>query len=113
MPGEMGGYRNQVLLDELATNPDVIGLYDFNYTLADKDELVQRIPQAWESNKNNLLPHRWVPNLHLSNTDASHGIFHGANRTNGRWRKRMDSIFQKNAHLSLDLEQNYENFSAG
>ena len=51
MPGEMGGYRNQKLLDELAADPDVIGLYDFKYPLAGKDELLQRIPQVWESNK--------------------------------------------------------------
>jgi hypothetical protein len=112
MPGEMGGYRNQELLDKLATAPDVIGLYDFKYPLADKDELVQRIPQAWESSKNNLTPNRWVPNLHLSNTDASHGIFHGANRTNGRWPQANGlNLFHKNAHLSLDINQNYENFS--
>ena len=112
MPGEMGGNRNQILLDKLAADPDVIGLYDFKYPLAGKDELLQRIPQTWESNKNNLLHHRWVPNLHLSNTDASHGIYHGANRTNGRWPQSNGlNLFQKNAHLSLDLNQNYENFS--
>jgi hypothetical protein len=112
MPGDMGGYRNQELLDELATDPDVIGLYDFKYPLADKDELLQRIPQSWESSKNNLTPNRWVPNLHLSNTDASHGIFHGANRTNGRWPQANGlNLFHKNAHLSLDINQNYENFS--
>ena len=112
MPGEMGGYRNQELLDELATDPDVFGLYDFKYPLAGKKELLQRIPQAWESNKNNLLPHRWVPNLHLSNIDASHGIFHGANRTNGRWPQTIGlNLFQKDAHLTLELEREYENFS--
>jgi hypothetical protein len=112
MPGEMGGNRNQELLDKLATDPDVIGLYDFKYPLAGKDELLQRIPQVWESNKNNLLPHRWVPNLHLSNTDASHGIFHGANRTNGRWPQANGlNLFQEDAHLSLELEREYENFS--
>ena len=112
MPGEMGGNRNQILLDKLAADPDVIGLYDFKYPLAGKDELLQRIPQTWESNKNNLLYHRWVPNLHLSNTDASHGIYHGANRTNGRWPQSNGlNLFQKNAHLSLDLNQHYENFS--
>jgi len=112
MPGEMGGNRNQILLDKHAADPDVIGLYDFKYPLAGKDELLQRIPQTWESNKNNLLHHRWVPNLHLSNTDASHGIYHGANRTNGRWPQSNGlNLFQKNAHLSLDLNQHYENFS--
>jgi hypothetical protein len=112
MPGEMGGYRNQELFDKLATDPDVIGLYDFKLPLADKDVLLQRIPQSWESSKNNLTPNRWVPNLHLSNTNASHGIFHGANRTNGRWPQANGlNLFQKNAHLSLDINQNYENFS--
>ena len=53
-----------------------------------------------------------MPNLHLSNTDASHGIYHGANRTNGRWPQSNGlNLFQKNAHLSLDLNQHYENFS--
>ena len=96
LPGQMGGYRNQELLDKLATDPDVIGLFDFKYPLAGKDELLQRIPQVWESNKNNLLPHRWVPNLHLSNADASHGVFHGANRSNGRWPQTIGlNLFQK------------------
>ena len=112
MPGEMGGNRNQKLLDELAADPDVIGLYDFNYPLLSKDTLLQRIPKMWESSKANLLPNRWVPNLHLFNTDASHGIFHGANRTNGRWPQADGlDLFQKDAHLSLDLERDYENFS--
>ena len=112
MPGEMGGYRNQELFDKLATDPDVIGLYDFKLPLADKDVLLQRIPQSWESSKNNLTPNRWVPNLHLSNTNASHGIFHGANRTLGRWPQAEGiNLYGKNAHLSLDINQNYENFS--
>ena len=85
MPGEMGGNRNRVLLDEFAADPDVIGLYNFEHPLLSKDTLLQRIPKAWESSKGNMLPRRWVTNLHLTNTDASHGIFHGANRTNGRW----------------------------
>jgi hypothetical protein len=112
MPGEMGGNRNQKFLDELATDPDVIGLYDFKYPLLAKDQLEPRIPKAWEGSKGNLLLHRWVPNLHLSNTDVSHGIFHGANRTNGRWPQTSGlNLYQKDAHLSLDLNQNYENFS--
>jgi len=112
MPGEMGGTRNQELFDKLATDPDVIGLYDFKLPQLSKDTLVQRIPQMWESSKANMHPHRWVPNLHLSNTDASHGIFHGANRTKGRWPEAGGiNLYLKNAHLSLDLNQNYENFS--
>jgi len=112
IPGQMGGIRNQKLLDELAADPDVIGLYDFKYPLLSKDTLERRIPNAWESSKANMHPHRWVPNLHLSNTDASHGIFHGANRTNGRWPQAEGiNLYYKNAHLSLDLNQNYENFS--
>jgi len=112
MPGHMGGNRNQKLLDELAADPDVIGLYDFKYPLAGKDELLQRIPQMWESSKDNMLPYRWVTNLHLTNTDASHGIFHAANRTNGRWPQSIAlHLFLKNAHMSLDLEKEYENFS--
>jgi hypothetical protein len=112
MPGEMGGNRNQKLLDELAKDPYVIGLYDFKFTLAGTDELEQRIPQTWKSSKGNILQHRWVANLHLLNTDASHGIFHGANRTNGRWPQTIGlNLFQKNAHMSLDLKGEYENFS--
>ena len=112
IPGQMGGIRNQKLLDELAADPDVIGLYDFKYPLLSKDTLERRIPNAWESSKANMHPHRWVPNLHLSNTDASHGIFHGANRTNGRWPQAVGlNLFHKDAHLSLDLNQNYKNFS--
>ena len=112
MPGEMGGNRNQVLLDEFAADPDVIGLYNFEHPLLSKDTLLQRIPKAWESSKGNMLPHRWVTNLHLTNTDASHGIFHGANRTNGRWPQAIGlNLFQKDAHLSLDLKGEYENFS--
>ena len=112
MPGEMGGNRNQKLLDELATAPDVIGLYDFKYPLLGKDQLEQRTPKVWQGSKDNLLYHRWVPNLHLSNIDASHGIFHGANRTNGRWPQTIGlNLFKKYAHLSLDLDQKYENFS--
>jgi hypothetical protein len=112
MPGEMGGNRNQVLLDEFAADPDVIGLYDFKHPLLSKDTLLQRIPKAWESSKGNMLPHRWVTNLHLTNTDASHGIFHGANRTNGRWPQAIGlNLFLKDAHLSLDLKGEYENFS--
>ena len=112
MPGEMGGNRNRVLLDEFATDPNVIGLYDFKHSLLGKDKLVQRIPQQWESSKGFILPHRWVTNLHLTNTDASHGIFHGANRTNGRWPQAIGlNLFQRDAHLSLDLKGKYENFS--
>ena len=112
LPGEMGAYRNQKSLDELAADPDVIGIYDFKHPLLSKDKLEQRIPQTWESKRGNMLPHRWVPNLHLSNTVASHGIFHGANRTNGRWPQADGlNLFQKDAHLSLDINQNYGNFS--
>jgi hypothetical protein len=112
MPGEMGGNRNQKLLDELATDPDVIGLYDFKYPLLGKDKLEPRIPKVWAESKGMLRYHRWVPNLHLSNTDASHGIFHGANRTNGRWPNSHGlNLFQKDSHLSLELEREYENFS--
>ena len=112
LPGEMGAYRNQKLLDELAADPDVIGIYDFKHPLLSKDKLEQRIPQMWESKRGNMLPFRWVPNLHLSNTVASHGIFHGANRTNGRWPQADGlNLFQKDAHLSLDINQNYGNFS--
>jgi hypothetical protein len=112
VPGEMGGNRNQKLLDELATDPDVIGLYDFKYPLLGKDALEQRVPKVWEENMGNLSFHRWIPNLHLSNTDASHGIFHGANRTNGRWPQSIAlNLFKKDAHMSLELEQDYENFS--
>ena len=112
LPGEMGAYRNQKLLDELAADPDVIGIYDFKHPLLSKDKLEQRIPQTWESKRGNMLPFRWVPNLHLSNTVASHGIFHGANRTNGRWPQADGlNLFQKDAHLSLDINQNYGNFS--
>jgi len=112
MPGQMGGTRNQKLLNKLAADPYVIGLYDFQYSLTEKDELVKRVPQAWESSTGKLKPNRWVPNLHLFNTDVSHGIYHGANRTNGRWPQAIGlNLFQKNAHLSLDLNQNYENFS--
>ena len=112
LPGEMGAYRNQKSLDELAADPDVIGIYDFKHPLLSKDKLEQRIPQTWESKRGNMLPFRWVPNLHLSNTVASHGIFHGANRTNGRWPQADGlNLFQKDAHLSLDINQNYGNFS--
>jgi hypothetical protein len=112
MPGEMGGNRNQKLLDELAEDPDVIGLYDFGHTILGKDKLKPRTPLVWESNIENMTIHRWVPNLHLSNTDASHGIFHGANRTNGRWPQTSGlNLYQKDAHLSLELERDYENFS--
>jgi hypothetical protein len=112
MPGEMGGNRNQKFLDELTADPDVIGLYDFKYLLLGKDQLEPRTPKVWQGSKDNLLYHRWVPNLHLSNTDVSHGIFHGANRTNGRWPQTSGlNLYQKDAHLSLDLNQNYENFS--
>jgi hypothetical protein len=112
VPGEMGGNRNQKLLDELATDPDVIGLYDFKYPLLGKDALEQRIPKVWEESMGNLSFHRWVPNLHLFNINASHGIFHGANRTNGRWPQSIAlNLFQKDAHMSLELEQDYENFS--
>jgi hypothetical protein len=112
MPGEMGGNRNQKFLDELAADPDVIGLYDFKYPLLGKDKLKPRIPKVWQGSKDNLLIHRWVPNLHLSNTDGSHGIFHGANRTNGRWPQTIGlNLFQKDAHLCLELEREYENFS--
>ena len=112
MPGEMGGNRNRVLLDEFAADPDVIGLYNFEHPLLSKDTLLQRIPKAWESSKGNMLPHRWVTNLHLTNTDASHGIFHGANRTNGRWPQGVGlNLFQKDAHVSLDLKGEYENIS--
>jgi len=112
MPGEMGGNRNQKFLDELAVDPDVIGLYDFKYPLLGKDQLEPRIPKVWQGSKDNLLYHRWVPNLHIFNTDASHGIFHGANRTNGRWPQTIGlNLFQKDAHLSLELERAYENFS--
>ena len=112
VPGEMGGNRNQKLLDELATDPDLIGLYDFKFSLLGKDKLEQKIPKVWESNKSNISFHRWVPNLHLFNIDASHGIFHGANRTNGRWPQSIAlNLFRKDAHMSLELEQDYENFS--
>ncbi len=112
MPGEMGGSRNEKLLDELATDPDVIGLYDFKYPLLGKDQLEPRIPKVWAESKGMFKYHRWVPNLHLSSSDASHGIFHGANRTNGRWPNSHGlNLFQKDAHLSLELEREYENFS--
>mgnify|MGYP002824519884 CR=1 FL=1 len=112
MPGEMGGNRNQKSLHELAADPDVIGLYDFKYPLPGIDKLEPRIPKAWEKSRGKLQYHRWVPNLHIFNTDASHGVFHGANRTNGRWPQTIGlNLFQKDAHLSLDLNQNYENFS--
>ena len=112
MPGEMGGNRNQKFLDELAEDPDVIGLYDFGHTILGKDKLKPRTPLVWESNIENMTIHRWVPNLHLSNTDASHGVFHGANRTNGRWPQTSGlNLYQKDAHLSLELERDYENFS--
>jgi hypothetical protein len=112
MPGEMGGNRNQKFLDELAADPDVIGLYDFRFTITSKDKLVSRTPKAWEGMKKKLQLHRFVENLHLSNSDASHGIYHGANRTNGRWPQSNGlNLFREDAHLSLDLDQNYENFS--
>ena len=114
MPGEMGRNRNQKFLDELATDPDIIGLYDFEYPLLGKDQLEPRTPKVWEGSKGSLLFNRWrwVPNLHIFNTDASHGVFHGANRTNGRWPQTIGlNLFHKDAHLSLELERAYENFS--
>jgi len=114
MPGEMGRNRNQKFLDELATDPDIIGLYDFEYPLLGKDQLELRTPKVWEGSKGSLLFNRsrWVPNLHIFNTDASHGVFHGANRTDGRWPQTIGlNLFHKDAHLSLELERAYENFS--
>lgn len=114
MPGEMGRNRNQKFLDELATDPDIIGLYDFEYPLLGKDQLEPRTPKVWEGSKGSLLFNRWrwVPNLHIFNTDASHGVFHGANRTDGRWPQTIGlNLFHKDAHLSLELERAYENFS--
>ena len=114
MPGEMGRNRNQKFLDELATDPDIIGLYDFEYPLLGKDQLEPRTPKVWEESKGSLLFNRWgwVPNLHIFNTDASHGVFHGANRTDGRWPQTIGlNLFHKDAHLSLELERAYENFS--
>ena len=112
VPGEMGGNRNLKLLDELAKDPDLIGLYDFKFPLLGKDNLEQKIPKVWEDSIGNISFHRWVPNLHLFNTDASHGIFHGANRTKGRWPQSIAlNLFQKDAHISLELDQDYENFS--
>ena len=112
IPGQMGGNRNQKLLEELAADPDVIGLYDFKYPQIGKDRLKQRFPKVWEGQIANISFHRWIPNLHLSNTDASHGIFHGANRANGRWpQSRALNLFQKDAHMSFETEQDYENFS--
>ena len=112
MPGEMGGNRNQKLLDELAADPDVIGLYDFRQPRTGKDKLVSRTPKVWEEIMKKLELHRFVENLHLSNTGASHGVYHGTNRTNGRWPRSIAlNLFREDAHLSLDLEQNYENFS--
>jgi hypothetical protein len=112
MPGKMGGIRNQKLLDELAADPDVIGLYDFKYPLLSKDTLERRIPNAWESSKGNIDHFRWVPNLHLFNTDASHGIFYRAHRSNGRWPQTIGlNLFLRHSHMSIDLEREYENFS--
>ena len=112
LPGEMGAYRNQKSLDELAADPDVIGLYDFRHPRTGKDKLVSRTPKTWEEMMKKFELHRFVENLHLSNTGASHGVYHGANRTNGRWpRSTALNLFREDAHLSLDLEQNYENFS--
>ena len=109
-PGSMGRFRNIQQINEFSNNPDVIGIYDLEYHSTDFEKT--RIPKTWTAHAENMAPHRFIKNLHKSSKEASHGIFHGSNRTSGRWYNSLAlNLFQDDAHLSIDLEKNYQSFS--
>jgi hypothetical protein len=111
-PGGMGYLRNQQIIQKLSKDKGVIGLYDFKQSQNDFDLLKQRIPEKWYKQSDRLKFHQIIENLHKTSDECSHGVYHGANRTNGRWEKsRALNFYLKHAHLSLDLKNDYKNFS--
>ena len=112
IPGSMGDLRHKQIIEKLSNDRNVIGVYDFKQSQTELDLLKQKIPVAWTANLARLQHHRFVENLHKTSEESSHGIYHGANRTNGRWEESIAlNFYLKHAHLSLDLKKNYSNFS--
>ena len=108
----MGDLRHKQIIEKLSNNRNVIGVYDFKQSQTELDLLKQKIPVAWTANLARLQHHRFVENLHKTSEESSHGIYHGANRTNGRWEESIAlNFYLKHAHLSLDLKKDYNNFS--
>ena len=111
-PGGMGDLRNQQIIKTLSEDKNVIGVYDFKQSQSNLDLLKKRTPLYWTAHLDRLVLPRYVENSHKTSEECSHGVFHGANRTNGRWEKsRALNLFLKHAHLSLDLKNDYKNFS--
>lgn len=111
-PGVMGYLRNRQIIKTLSEDKNVIGVYDFKQSRSNLDLLKQRTPEHWTVHLDRLTSNRYVENLHKISNECSHGVFHGANRTNGRWEKSLAlNFYIKQAHLSLDLKNDYKNFS--
>ena len=112
IPGGMGKMRNIQHIKECSTQPDVIGVYDLEYHYFNSDINRSRIPKMWKARTVRMSPNRYVFNLHKTSKECSHGIFHGSNRTSGRWHNSLAlNLFQDDSHLSIDLEKDYQNFS--
>ena len=88
IPGGMGDLRHQKIIQKLSNDKSVIGIYDFTFPKSNLDLLKQRMPVNWTNHFDQLRLYRFVENLHKTG-ESSHGIYHGANRTNGRWQKSI------------------------
>ena len=55
---------------------------------------------------------RFITNLHTNNDELSHGVYHGANRSSGRWpNTHALDLYRKDSHLSLDLHEDHKELS--
>ena len=112
IPGGMGDLRHQKIIQKLSNDKSVIGIYDFTFPKSNLDLLKQRMPVNWTNHFDQLRLYRFVENLHKTSEESSHGFYHGANRTFGRWEKSIAlNFYLEHAHLSLDLRKDYNNFS--
>ena len=111
-PGKMGKLRHSKFLKDLSTNDDVIGIFDFNHTVLPKPVLLSHIPSPWMAVSEDLKLNRFITNLHTNNDELSHGVYHGANRSSGRWpNTHALDLYRKDSHLSIDLHEDHKELS--
>jgi hypothetical protein len=116
LPGEAGFARWKDMITKKSKDPDLLGLYTFEFPHKLKfdpkhEDFIADLP---ESIRNNLGPH-YPRNLIINNAKtgiASHGVFRQCNRSYGRWPENKSLKFSnKKSVLHINLPGKFEEFT--
>lgn len=115
--GDIGAHRNAKMFSKLSKDPDVIGLYNFDFVPDSSitSDYIAKIPEHWQNwhkkPESSLSGRRLFTNLAESKI-ASHGVQNSGYRTRGRWPGSYSlSLPHRGSHLNLFIPGEYSEFT--